>query len=101
MTRLGDGWMPAGRPPDEAAKNYVAQLLRFLHEAGRDLAQFGIDPWISIQGMHRDEWRERVQAWRQLGATHIAVDTMRAGFVSPQAHIDAIRSFREVLDAVP
>jgi len=25
------------------------------------------------------------------------VDTMRAGFASPQAHIDAIRSFREVL----
>jgi hypothetical protein len=27
----------------------------------------------------------------------IAVDTMRAGFPSPQAHIEAIRSFREVL----
>ena len=27
----------------------------------------------------------------------VAVDTMRAGFASPQAHIDAIRSFREVL----
>ena len=39
----------------------------------------------------------RVEAWRALGATHIAVDTMRAGFTSPQAHIDAIRSFRDVL----
>jgi len=25
------------------------------------------------------------------------VDTMRAGFTSPKAHMDAIRSFREVL----
>jgi hypothetical protein len=38
-----------------------------------------------------------VEAWRGLGATHVAVDTMRAGFASPKAHIDAIRSFREVL----
>jgi hypothetical protein len=28
----------------------------------------------------------------------VAVDTMRAGFTSPQAHIDVIRSFRDVLD---
>jgi hypothetical protein len=26
------------------------------------------------------------------------VDTMRAGFTSPQAHIAAIRSFREILN---
>ena len=99
--KLGDGWMPASRKPDDATKRLVEQLENFLQQAGRNRDAFGIDPWISIQGMHRDEWRERVQAWRQLGATHIAVDTMRAGFVSPQAHIDAIRSFREVLDVVP
>jgi hypothetical protein len=29
--------------------------------------------------------------------SHVAVDTMRAGFKTPAAHIDAIRSFREVL----
>jgi alkanesulfonate monooxygenase SsuD/methylene tetrahydromethanopterin reductase-like flavin-dependent oxidoreductase (luciferase family) len=27
-----------------------------------------------------------------------AVDTMHAGFTSPQAHIAAVRSFREILD---
>ena len=41
--------------------------------------------------------RRRMEAWRALGATHLAVDTMRAGFASPKAHIEAIRSFREVL----
>ena len=95
--RLGDGWMPAGRPPDDRAKAYVEQLHRYLAEAGRDRNSFGIDPWISIQGLERDEWHRRVEAWRALGASHVAVDTMRAGFTSPQAHIDAIRSFRDVL----
>ena len=47
--------------------------------------------------LSKDEWRKRVEAWRAHGATHVAVDTMRAGFKSPQEHIDAIRSFREVL----
>ena len=95
--RIGDGWMPAGRPPDDRMKGYVDQLQGYLAAAGRDRKQFGIDPWISIQGLGKDEWHRRVEAWRALGASHVAVDTMRAGFTSPKAHIDAIRSFREVL----
>jgi probable F420-dependent oxidoreductase len=95
--RLADGWMPAGRKPDDFMKQTIEQLELFLEEAGRGSKPFGIDPWVSIQGLEKDEWAKRVQAWRQLGATHIAVDTMRAGFESPQAYIDAIRSFREVL----
>jgi len=95
--RLGDGWMPAGRRPDDRVKVYIEQLHGYLEEAGRDPNSFGIDPWISIQGLDKDEWRRRVEAWRALGASHVAVDTMRAGFTSPKAHIDAIRAFREVL----
>jgi probable F420-dependent oxidoreductase len=95
--RLADGWMPAGRKPDDTVKGLIEQLERYLQEAGRDRKAFGIDPWIPIQGLTKDEFRERAQAWRALGATHLAVDTMRAGFKSPQEHIDAIRSFRDVL----
>ena len=96
--RLGDGWMPAGRSPDDRAKAYIEQLHGYLEEAGRDRKNFGIDPWISIQGLNKDEWHRRVEAWRALGASHVAVNTMGAGFTSPQAHIDAIRSFRDALD---
>jgi hypothetical protein len=78
-------------------KGYVDQLHGYLTAAGRDPKQFGIDPWISIAGLDKDEWRRRFEAWRALGATHLAVDTMRAGFGTPKAHMDAIRSFREVL----
>src|SRR5205814_928683 len=95
--KLADGWMPAGRPPNDVVNKLIDKLQNYLDEAGRDRKSFGIDPWISIQGLQKDEWRRRVEAWRALGATHIAVDTMRAGFTSPQAHIDAIRSFRDVL----
>jgi probable F420-dependent oxidoreductase len=60
--RIGDGWMPAGRPPDDRMKVYVDQLHRYLEAAGRDPKQFGVDPWISIQGLDKDEWRRRVEA---------------------------------------
>ena len=95
--RLGDGWMPAGRKPDETARDLVAQLEKYLQEAGRDRRNFGIDPWISVAGVPKDEWRKSVEAWQSLGANHIAIDTMRAGFATPQAHIDAIRSFRDLV----
>src|SRR5262249_601887 len=96
--RLGDGWMPGGRSPDDRAKPYIEQLHAYLDEAGSDRKTFGIDPWINIQGLNKDEWHRRVEAWRALGASHVAVSTMGVGFTSTQAHIDAIRSFREVLD---
>jgi probable F420-dependent oxidoreductase len=96
--RLADGWMPASRKPEDA-KPLVEQLEGYLTEAGRDRKSFGIDPWISIAGLKQDEWSRRVNAWRALGATHVAVDTMRAGFKSPQQHIDAIRAFRTMLSA--
>lgn len=94
--RLGDGWMPAGRKPEDA-KVLVDQLEKYLKEAGRDLETFGIDPWIPIAGLPQDQWAKRAEGWRALGATHIAVNTMGAGFKSPQDHIEAIRTFRGVL----
>jgi len=94
--RLADGWMPASRKPEDA-KPLVEQLDGYLRDAGRDRKNFGIDPWISIAGVPQDEWSKRVGGWRALGATHVAVDTMRAGFKSPQDHIEAIRAFRQIL----
>jgi len=37
------------------------------------------------------------KGWEKLGATHISVNTMRAGLSSPQDHINAIRRFKEVI----
>jgi len=33
-----------------------------------------------------------------MGATHLTFNTMRAGLSSPDAHIDAIRRFKEAAD---
>ena len=96
--RLGDGWMPAGRLPDDEMRGHLERLHGYLSDNGRNPQSFGIDPWISILDLSQDVWRQRVEAWRELGASHVAIDTMRAGFKTPQEHMHAIRSFRDVLD---
>jgi hypothetical protein len=40
-----------------------------------------------------------VSKWRELGATEISVSTMKAGLSSPNAHIDAIRRFKEAVNS--
>jgi hypothetical protein len=39
-----------------------------------------------------------LELWQALGATHVTVNTMGAGF-SVQEHLGAIQQFKEVVDA--
>ena len=43
-----------------------------------------------------DAWRKDLEAWKNLGATHVSFNTMKAGLKSPSAHIEAIRRFARV-----
>lgn len=97
MARLGDGWMLAGRAPDDDAKAALDALRGYLRDAGRDPNDFGIDVWLPTAGQTPDSWARRVEAWRALGATHLGINTMGAGLKTPQDHIDAIRRFRETV----
>lgn len=97
MARLGDGWMLAGRAPDDEAKAALETLRGYLRDAGRDPNDFGIDVWLPTAGQTPDSWARWAEAWRQLGATHLGINTMGAGLKTPQEHIDAIRRFREAL----
>jgi probable F420-dependent oxidoreductase len=101
--RIADGWMssrtikPAGeRPPSEADREHQVERLRaHLAEAKRAANTFGIEGRAAVREGGPEEWRNQVEQWRKLGATHLSVDTMRAGLPNPRAHIDAIRRFRE------
>ena len=45
----------------------------------------------------RDDWRATAEEWRDLGATHITLVTMGAGFSSPDEHLERLREGREAL----
>lgn len=96
IARLGDGWFPQ-RPPDDIARGMLEQLHRYAQDAGRDQGQIGIEARLSISQVPQDQWAGYVAAWRDLGATHLGVNTMGAGLPSPQAHIDALRRVKDTL----
>lgn len=43
---------------------------------------------------------KEAEAWRDLGASHLSVNTMRAGFRTPVEHISAIETFKETVASV-
>jgi len=94
--RLGDGWVPLGTP-GERSRVAIETLHRHLETLGRDKASFGIQAQAQIRGGDPDRWRSHAAAWRELGATHLAIATMNAGLEKPQDHIDAIRKYREAV----
>jgi probable F420-dependent oxidoreductase len=93
--RLADGWFPLGRPDEQMQQN-IERLHHYIKEAGRDPDKMGIQAQVNAREGTPDGWQRQVQRWRDLGATHIAFNTMGAGFTSLQEHLDAIRRFKEV-----
>jgi probable F420-dependent oxidoreductase len=98
IAKIGDGWFPQ-LPPNDQGKIAIERLHTYAREAGRDPAAIGIEARINVGQGKPEDWLQAVEAWKSLGATHLAINTMGAGLASPQAHIDAIRRFREVLPA--
>ena len=94
IARLADGWFPQFRP-DDRGRETLQRLHDYAHEAGRDPGDIGIEGRTSTSGGGPDDWAVEVEAWRQLGATHLGVNTMGAGLTSPADHIDALRRFKE------
>jgi len=95
--RLGDGWLPQGKP-DERMREAVERLQSYITEAGRDPRKVGIEARMNAREGDLDEWMRQTEGWRDLGATHISINTMGAGFKSPGEHIEAIRRYKEAVD---
>lgn len=94
--RLADGWFPQ-RPPDDEARAVMERLRGYLREAGRQDAPFGIEPRLSVNDTPESEWASFVEGWRELGATHMGINTMNAGLKSPQEHIETLRRVKAAL----
>ncbi|MBI2997807.1 MAG: LLM class F420-dependent oxidoreductase [Deltaproteobacteria bacterium] len=93
IARQGDGWFPLVQP-DEKCRSMIEGIRSYAHEAGRDPAAIGIEGRVLFADSSPEDWVKVVAKWKELGATHISVNTMKAGLVSPSAHIDAIRRFK-------
>ena len=96
VASLADGWFPQMQPGDDA-KFTVERLQPFLSEVGRESSSMGMEPRINLADGNPEIWQAHANAWQSMGATHVSINTMRAGLNSPQDHIDAIQKFKEVI----
>jgi probable F420-dependent oxidoreductase len=94
--RLGDGWFPQVAPGPELDRAR-AQVDRAAAEAGRDPGALGMEGRISWTGDPAALGRG-AEAWRAAGATHLAVNTMRAGLATVDDHVAALTRAAEALD---
>lgn len=91
--RLADGWMANGHA-DASLTRRVEVLREAAIEAGRDPDSIGIDGRLSAADFPVEEWPAEIERWRNAGATHVSIATMRAGYTLDQ-HIEAIERFKE------
>jgi probable F420-dependent oxidoreductase len=96
LARLGDGWFPL-MGPDDTCRAAIDKIGSYAREAGRDPKSIGIESRVTIGQKSPEEWKKEIEAWKNLGATHLAVNTMKAGLPTPTAHIEAIRRFKAVI----
>jgi len=94
LARLGDGWFPLFGP-DDKCRAAIDQIRDHARGAGRDPDTIGIEGRITLGRRSPDQWAADLAAWQNLGATHLSVNTMKAGLTSPAEHIATIRRFHD------
>lgn len=94
--RLGDGWFP-WQPPSDEMRAQIERMRGYARDAGRDPASIGLEPQLNVARVAEHEWASYARAWQELGATHLCVNTMGAGFTSLDQHVAALGRVKERL----
>lgn len=89
IARIADGWLPNADPAEGA--ELVERVRGYAREAGRDPAELGLEPRLNLAAVPPGERAGHAEAWQRLGATHLTVVTMNAGFKSVDDHLGALQ----------
>jgi probable F420-dependent oxidoreductase len=89
VARIGDGWLPQ-QPPNAEAAAVLQRIRAYAEEAGRSPDDIGVEARLSLGSEPRDGWAGFLAGWRDLGATHLCVNTMGGGFTDIEQHLDAL-----------
>ncbi len=95
--RFADGIIPAGPGLSDRLKDIVNAFRRHAKEAGRDPAKLGIDASVVLANSTPEQCAANALEWKAFGATHVRINTMDCGLKGAQAHIEAMRQWREAL----
>jgi probable F420-dependent oxidoreductase len=88
---ISDGWFPM-MPPNEAARIVLEKLKGYVRDAGRAPDSVGIEARIGLKGGTPETWHAQTEAWRDLGATHLSINTMGMDLLGRE-HIEMIERY--------
>jgi probable F420-dependent oxidoreductase len=93
---LADGWFPQV-PPDSRLDEARAMVVEAAVAAGRDPATIGMEGRVSWTAEGAEKLVDHVGRWRAANATHVSINTMRAGLGSVDGHLGALTTAAEAL----
>jgi probable F420-dependent oxidoreductase len=94
--RLADGWFP-GVPPDENLQRALEIIGAAAQESGRDAGSIGMEGRVNWTPADPDRFSREVEEWRQVGATHLTINTMYTGQTTVDDHIAALQHAADVI----
>jgi len=95
MGHLADGWFPLVQPGPELDKAR-ATITAAAVEAGRDPEAIGMEGRVDWRG-DVDDVARRVDGWREVGATHLSINTMGVGLATVEGHLAALEKVAHAL----
>lgn len=90
--RLGDGWVPLGKP-DDKSRQRLQTIAEHRAAAGRSMDGFVVQAQAQYRGGNPERWREHADAWREIGATHLAIATHHAGDTDVDGHLARVGEY--------
>ena len=91
--RCADGWFPM-LAPGERLDDAIRIIADSARRADRDPGLIGMEGRIPAG----DDAPRFADKWRRAGATHLTVDTMRAGHTDLQSHLSALEHTAQALE---
>ena len=96
--RIGDGWIASGlNGPNEGSSSIFNRIHEYTKKAGRKPEDVGLETWVSAKQGPLDFLADQALEWQDVGATHIGLTTMGAGYSNIKEHIQALEYFKEMV----
>ena len=93
--RLADGYFPLCEAGD-TARTLIDTVKRYALESGRNPNDLKIEGRIELNGTPED-WKTALTAWQDLDADFVSIGTARTPFNTPDEHIQAIKTFKDII----
>jgi alkanesulfonate monooxygenase SsuD/methylene tetrahydromethanopterin reductase-like flavin-dependent oxidoreductase (luciferase family) len=79
-----------GADADDVFRDVRSRLDAAADTAGRPRSELGIEIWHGTKDGDPDAWRAAAEHAKELGASHLSVQTYAAQPISPAAHIERV-----------